>query len=125
MTIENPQPENPRNKISFALDFNLGHLLVIFSLFLSAAGLYAHDEARLSVLESRVGVLDNANLGSRVSASEAKIGALTDRLDGIHDVLLQIRNELAESRKATVTVLNRVQTQQKKNSKAIDERVFP
>ena len=133
MSIENStEPGTPRGKISFGLDFNLGHLFVIFSLFLSAAGLYAHDESRLSVLENKVLVLDSGNLGNRMSVNEAKVGALADRLDGILGVLTEIRNELAESHKATVNVLSRVETrqqktevQQQKTEKAVKNRIFP
>lgn len=121
-----------KKKIAFNLDFNLGHLFVIFSLFLSAAGLYAHDESRVSILETQVTALDSANLNTRVTTNETKIGALTARLDGIHDVLLEIRNELAQNHQETVKALHtsatkteEIQQQANTNTKAIKSRIFP
>lgn len=130
------EPDKSNKKINFDLSFNLGHLFVIFSLFLSAAGLYAHDESRVSVLETRVSALTDANLSPRVAANEAKIITVYTHLDNIKDALLEIRTELAFAHQDTIAVVKQsasknaektkeIETQVDKNAKAIKNRVFP
>lgn len=131
--------EESKRKITFSLDVNLGHLFVIFSLFLSAAGLYAHDETRLSIVEEQVSTLNDQNLNPRVTATEVKIVALREGMDDIHNVLIEIRNELAANHQDTVIAVKRVNQQtmqlqhkedtvdQKVNQtqKAVKNRFFP
>lgn len=94
MEPELPESSSKGRKVSFNLDFNLGHLLVIFSLFLSAAGLYAHDESRLSVIEDKVETLDQANLPSRVTGLESTTQEIKRGLQDIHTDLTELRKDL-------------------------------
>lgn len=79
----------------FDWSINLGHVFIVLSLFISAAGLYAHDEARMSVIETKVDSLTEQNLPPRVSSLEAQNHDMHDSLYGILQVLEQIHSDLA------------------------------
>lgn len=83
-------------KIGFDLSFNLGHLFVVFSLFLSAAGLYAHDESRLAIVETKVHILETSDLPSRVAVIESRQQNILNILKEVHQSLIDIRDQLAD-----------------------------
>ena len=126
MEIELPEESNTRKpRMSFDMTFNLGHLFIVISLFLSAAGLYAHDESRLVAVETKVESLDNQNLPTRVSANESAIQALKGDLRDIRGTLHSIFDELVSEHKDTIQVINKVNKKADDNSKAIKDRIFP
>lgn len=87
--------ESPRKKKGmFDWTVNLGHVFIVISLLISASGLYAHDEARMAIIETKVDAITEQNLPPRVSALEAQSHDLHESLSGIRDVLVQIRNSL-------------------------------
>lgn len=125
MDSEIPSDDSAGKKFSFTLDFNLGHLFIIFSLFLSAAGLYAHDESRLSVLENKVSVIDGQNLPPRVASLEATTKSIQSGFNLIHGDLLELRNELTASRRLSETKIQKVEARTQKNTQEIKDRIFP
>lgn len=90
-----PPPPARRSKPRvFDWTINLGHVFIVCSFLLSAAGLYSHMDSRMAVIETKVDAISSQNLPPRVSALEAQTHDLHEGLAGIHDVLLQILNKL-------------------------------
>lgn len=79
-----------RLRVSFA------QIITIFSLFLSAAGLYAHDEARLGQLEVSVSRIEQSNLSPRVSALETGFDDLKNEMHMINKNLIVIHEDLRD-----------------------------
>ncbi len=90
--IDNGAPSKRRGMFDWTI--NLGHVFIVLSLFLSAAGLYAHDEARLATLDTKIGYLESQNLPPRVSALEAQTNDLHESLKDIRNILSDIRTSL-------------------------------
>lgn len=80
----------------FNWEINFGHVAIVLSLFLSAAGLYAHDEARISVIESRVDDLTSQNLPPRMAAAETQLHDIHDSMKEVTNLLGQIHNDLSQ-----------------------------
>lgn len=89
-----PRRRGASPKKGFDWTFNLGHLAIVASLLVSAAGLYAHDEARYAVLDTKVETLWSQNLPPRVSALESQTADLKDWMKRSTDLLAQIRDGL-------------------------------
>lgn len=80
---------------TFDWSINLGHVFIVFSLFLSAAGLYAHDAGRMASIETKISYLESQNIPPRVSTLEAQVDNVREGLGDIRSLLVEIRNSLA------------------------------
>lgn len=92
--IDTDSPSSSKKKGMFDWTVNLGHVFIVISFLVSGAGVYAAQSARLAVIETKVDAITMQNLPPRVSALEANSQALHESLNGIRDVLVQIRNSL-------------------------------